>query len=171
LVPELRPSLRVTRQVQAWVEGGRSHGPTDLPCWFLCRAEGPALYGIPSDPRAEQPTWTKVALHGTPEVVDPTQAQPPPRPDELERLAVAARTWLPASEAGFTATRTCLYTTTPDEQFLVGPAPGLPGVVLAAGLSGHGFKLTPALGEALADLATGQACRFDLDFLAPDRAL
>ena len=88
----------------------------------------------------------------------------------LQTCAIQA-TWLPASEAGFTATRTCLYTTTPDEQFLVGPAPGLPGVVLAAGLSGHGFKLTPALGEALADLATGQACRFDLDFLAPDRAL
>jgi sarcosine oxidase len=171
LVPELRPRLRVTRQVQAWVEGGRDHGPSNLPCWFLCRAEGPALYGIPSDPRAEQPSWTKVALHGTTEVVDPAHAQPPPRPDELERLADAARAWLPASEAGFTAARTCLYTCTPDEQFLVGPAPGLPGVVLAAGLSGHGFKLTPALGEALADLATGHPCRFDLDFLAPDRAL
>lgn len=171
LVPQLRSGLRVTRQVQAWIEGGGTHGPRDLPCWFLCRAQGPALYGIPSDPRGEHPTWTKLALHGTPEEVDPSVPQPPPRPDELERLADAARAWLPASAAGFTAARTCLYTCTPDEQFLVGLAPGLPGVVLAAGLSGHGFKLTPALGEALADLATGHAPRFDLTFLAPGRAL
>jgi glycine/D-amino acid oxidase-like deaminating enzyme len=39
----------------------------------------------------------------------------------------------------------------------------------AAGLSGHGFKLGPALGDALADLALRDRTRLPIGFLAPKR--
>lgn len=49
--------------------------------------------------------------------------------------------------------KTCLYSTTPDEDFVVGVHPGHPQVSIACGFSGHGFKFVPVIGEILADLA------------------
>jgi len=170
LLPSLGTRLRVTRQVQAWVEGGAHHRPDALPAWFLVRDEGPALYGIPSDPHATHPGRTKLALHGSEVEADPDEPQPPPTDEELAALTEAASAWMPDLGPWVAAT-TCFYTSTPDEQFLVGPVPGRPRVFAAAGLSGHGFKLTPALGSALAALALGDAPAHPLDFLAPDREL
>ena len=51
--------------------------------------------------------------------------------------------------------RVCLYTNTPDENFIVDRRLN---VVFAAGFSGHGFKFASVIGESLADLSmTGQA--------------
>ena len=49
----------------------------------------------------------------------------------------------------------CLYTLTPDRHFLIDTLDDR--VAFAAGFSGHGFKFAPAVGEALADLATAGA--------------
>jgi sarcosine oxidase subunit beta len=48
------------------------------------------------------------------------------------------------------------YDMTPDHQPIVGPAPEAEGVWVAAGLSGHGFMMAPAVGRAVADLVRGQ---------------
>ena len=63
----------------------------------------------------------------------------------------------------------CLYTMSPDGHFFVDRHPGAPQVAFAAGLSGHGFKLAPALGEILADLATEGATPHPINFLRADR--
>ncbi len=71
--------------------------------------------------------------------------------------------WLPGLVPVPTAASTCLYTTTPDEDFLldrVGP------VVVLSPCSGHGAQFAPLIGEIAADLATGAARphpRFGLD--------
>lgn len=48
-----------------------------------------------------------------------------------------------------------IYDTTPDHEAILGPADGLPGLWLAAGFSGHGFMMAPAVGRALADWICG----------------
>ena len=63
----------------------------------------------------------------------------------------------------------CWYTLTPDQNFVVGPHPAAPRVLLACGFSGHGFKFTPVLGEALADLVVDGATRHDLTIFDPRR--
>ena len=63
----------------------------------------------------------------------------------------------------------CLYTTTPDEHFILDRVPGTDCAWVAAGLSGHGFKLAPALGEALADLAVGGSTDLPVGFLGCGR--
>lgn len=63
----------------------------------------------------------------------------------------------------------CTYTLTPDEHYVVGRLPGAERVLVACGLSGHGFKLTPVLGEALAELAVDGATRHDLALFDPGR--
>jgi sarcosine oxidase subunit beta len=48
------------------------------------------------------------------------------------------------------------YDLTPDHGEILGPAPGLPGLWLAAGFSGHGFMMAPAVGRALAAWIAGE---------------
>lgn len=63
-------------------------------------------------------------------------------------------------------TETCLYTRTPDEDFVidrVGP------IVVASPCSGHGFKFTPLIGEVLADLVTGDEPEIPLERFRADR--
>jgi monomeric sarcosine oxidase len=59
----------------------------------------------------------------------------------------------------------CLYTMSPDENFIVDVHPEHPQVTFAAGLSGHGFKFTCVLGEILADLALYGRTDHPIDFL------
>ena len=93
------------------------------------------------------------------------------RPDELAGLAGAAAGRLPAlADAGIARGVTGAYDMTPDCRPLLGEVPGRPGLVLAAGFSGTGFKISPAVGEAVAELITsGQAGHVDIGPLRPGR--
>ena len=76
--------------------------------------------------------------------------------DEASRARIVeyVERWLPGLEATPFAETTCLYTSTPSEDFLidrVGP------LVVVSACSGHGAKLAPTVGRIAADLATGQA--------------
>ena len=63
-----------------------------------------------------------------------------------------------------------LYEMTRDHNALLGEHPSLPGFVVAAGFSGHGLMLAPAVGLAIAELIGGGASRtFDVAPLAVDR--
>lgn len=65
-----------------------------------------------------------------------------------------------------------LYTMTPDSHPIIGAAPALPGLYLAVGFSGHGFKLSPAVGRGLSELIrTGKYQTLDLSPLRPTRFL
>ena len=56
-----------------------------------------------------------------------------------------------------------LYTITPDWSMIVDRAPGVEGMYLAVGGSGHSFKLAPAIGQCLAEMiATGTATTLDI---------
>jgi glycine/D-amino acid oxidase-like deaminating enzyme len=48
-----------------------------------------------------------------------------------------------------------LYDTTPDWNPVLGPLPGIEGLTVAFGFSGHGFKLSPMIGRMLAQHALG----------------
>ncbi|HAB18981.1 MAG TPA: N-methyl-L-tryptophan oxidase, partial [Verrucomicrobiales bacterium] len=64
---------------------------------------------------------------------------------------------------------TCLYTCTPDLNFVLGRHPEFPQVALAAGFSGHGFKFCSIIGEVMADLAEHGRTAHDLSLFALDR--
>ncbi len=62
------------------------------------------------------------------------------------------------------------YTLTPDAQALIGPVPGIRGLFVVTGFSGHGFKLGPSVGEGVAQLLYGEpVTALDLDFFSPTR--
>jgi sarcosine oxidase len=74
---------------------------------------------------------------------------------QLERL-------LPDAAGALREERVCLYTNTPDASFVIDHLPDEPAVIVASACSGHGFKFSSAVGEALADLATGATPRVEL---------
>jgi glycine/D-amino acid oxidase-like deaminating enzyme len=62
------------------------------------------------------------------------------------------------------------YTLTPDAQALIGPVPGIEGLFVVSGFSGHGFKLGPSVGEGVAQMLFGEpVTALDREFFAPDR--
>ena len=67
------------------------------------------------------------------------------------------------------AAKTCLYTMTPDNHFIIDRHPAIPGLVYGCCCSGHGFKFAPVIGEALADLALERTTRLPISFLSAHR--
>jgi glycine/D-amino acid oxidase-like deaminating enzyme len=61
------------------------------------------------------------------------------------------------------------YDMTPDRQAIVGRIPGRPGLLVAAGFSGHGFMMAPEIGRGLAALLAGEDPGPELAQLAPER--
>jgi glycine/D-amino acid oxidase-like deaminating enzyme len=90
----------------------------------------------------------------------------------LAGLVGAASRRVPAlADAGLVTGITGVYDMTPDGRPMLGGWPGLDGLVLAAGFSGTGFKISPAVGEAVAALVTGRpvAGSVDVTSLRPGR--
>jgi sarcosine oxidase, subunit beta len=63
-----------------------------------------------------------------------------------------------------------MYTVTPDSQAVIGPVPGVPGLLVVSGFSGHGFKLAPSIGEGVAQMLWNEpVSAFDVEFFSPER--
>ena len=73
-----------------------------------------------------------------------------------------AAPYLPGLGPRCVRSATCLYTATPDFHFLIDRHPRMPRVIVASPCSGHGFKHSAAVGEALAQMALGQATAVDV---------
>jgi len=75
------------------------------------------------------------------------------------------RTYLPHITGKISRHESCLYTVSHDENFYLDTHPEFDNVAYAAGLSGHGFKFSPVLGEVLADLVIDGKTAHNIDFL------
>ncbi|MBK7331253.1 MAG: FAD-binding oxidoreductase [Betaproteobacteria bacterium] len=83
--------------------------------------------------------------------------------DEVVHVGEQLMHRMPAFEsAGLAASWTGVYDVTPDWNPVLGPVDGVPGLHLAYGFSGHGFKLSPIVGRLVAQAALGHAPDFPL---------
>ncbi len=141
------PPLQVTQEQV--VHFPVAPGAPDLDAWPSFVHRGSWIYGL-----ATPGEGVKVAEHHTGPVVDPDARTFEPDEAAVERVRRYAAEWLPGLDTTRASATTCLYTSTPSEDFVldrVGP------VVVASPCSGHGFKFTPEIGRLLADLAVGGA--------------
>jgi sarcosine oxidase len=98
-------------------------------------------------------TGYKFAQDGSrPGVFDPDQADRPVREDVLALLREHVRQLFPGIDPEPAYAEACMYTMTPDEDFILDV---VDGVVVCGGDSGHAFKFAPLLGRLCADLAQG----------------
>lgn len=92
-----------------------------------------------------------------PRGADPDTVAATARPEELAPVVRAASRRVPAlADAGIARGVSGVYDMTPDARPLLGPVDGMDGLIIAAGFSGMGFKIAPAVGESLAGLITGR---------------
>jgi sarcosine oxidase, subunit beta len=88
-----------------------------------------------------------------------------------EELLPTAIRILPAlEEAAIAHSWVGLYEMTPDRHPIIGPVPGLAGLLLANGFSGHGFQHAPIVGRLIAEIVVdGEATTVDVSSLGFDR--
>jgi sarcosine oxidase len=173
LIPSWAPYLKVTRQLQAWINVGDNDtfSSSNMPTWYMSTPySNLPLYGIPCDPASENPRWIKFGIHVRDIPMNPSYSSPHLVSFERRELMDAAHVCL-TCEPTFELAKPCLYTMSPDAHFLVGtPREFHKKVVAAAGLSGHGFKMVPALGEMLTDMVLGEdVAKWKAEFLSPSR--
>lgn len=91
--------------------------------------------------------------------------------DAVERYSEQLVRRFPAmAKGGFIDGYASLYDVTPDWQPILGELPGVENLYCAAGSSGHGFKLAPAIGEMMADVVAEDGVGGDdIDFFSFDR--
>ncbi len=167
LVPELGPLLSVERVPLFWFEPLGDPGllaPERLPVYIVEGDEDGAFYGFPY--LADQ--GLKVARHHSGVACDPDTVDRGAKFDDEERVRRFLRRHLPSGDGPLRGTKVCLYTNTPDLDFVIDRRAEVP-VAYASACSGHGFKFASVVGEILADLVLDGGTRQSIGFLAASR--
>jgi monomeric sarcosine oxidase len=148
--------LRVLRKPLYWlgVDDAATFDVSHFPVWAAQTSAG-QFYGFP----VIDEFGLKCADHGggdptTPDTIDRTTSA-----EEAAYLVEAMRELFPQVNGRMQRSVVCMYTMTPDAHFIVDRMPGQPNVIIGGGFSGHGFKFTPAVGEALVELGENPAAR------------
>lgn len=150
LFPALGEYLAPERQVLGWFQ------PTDpgeftleeFPVFVADVPEG-NYYGFPV---FEVPGFKIGKHHHQGETGTPVQVRREPTQEDESILREFARQYVPAGTGPTMQLATCMYTNTPDRDFILDHHPDHANVVVGAGFSGHGFKFASVVGEVLADL-------------------
>ena len=160
LVPDLPVPVRATREVMAWFKprDPAPFAPGRFPVFILESRHG-MHYGFPISPSGT----VKIAKHHhRDETVYPDDPRRPVSDIDEALIRPALESHIPAANGPLAATKTCLYTVTPDRDFILDCHPGAPNIIIASPCSGHGFKFAPVIGEILADLATAGITEHDI---------
>ncbi|MCH2693732.1 MAG: N-methyl-L-tryptophan oxidase [Acidobacteriia bacterium] len=161
--------LVIRRQVLAWVKPYRSElfSPDCLPI-FAFAPRG--FYGFPNMGGG----GVKIAHHerGDPLLGYPVKV-PPVDEKDLNSLISDVSKFIPSlinpdqdPLKQIVRAKTCLYVMTPDGHCIIDRDPHNDEIIFATGFSGHGFKFSPVIAEALADLVTTEVTSLPIDFLS-----
>jgi sarcosine oxidase len=135
--------------------------PGRLPLWIWM--DDPSYYGFPC---YGEPT-VKAAEDCGGAVVTGDDRPFEPESARVTKLADFMARTLPGSGRPVRSL-TCLYTLTPDRDFVLGPVPGHEAVLVGLGAA-HGFKFAPTLGRMLSELASAGETSSDITPFRPDR--
>ena len=121
--------------------------------------------------RPEGSDLTLVGNGNTEDVVDPDTYNPRPTMSHLEDVWLRLSKRLPdLADGEFSSGYAGLYTSTPDLHPIVDGVDGIDGLYVCTGFSGHGFKLSPAVGICMAELILdGEARTVDISPLRLNR--
>jgi monomeric sarcosine oxidase len=156
LLPELKQLVRPVRKAIGWFAAPASlYGSGAFPAFIVNNGGSEEYFGFP-DIDGE---GVKVGRHDGGETAVPGASLPPfgTKPEDEGDLKSFLNLYLPKVD-GLTKGGACLYENAPGEHFLIGELPERPGIWFAGGGSGHGFKFSSSIGEALSELlATGRS--------------
>ncbi len=174
MVRGLASKLQVTRQVLAWMKPEKwdSFVWGNFPCWLI--GDGDYLYyGFPILPAEKLggPPGLKLAIHAPMgDTTDPGTIDRNPNNNDEKILTTALKKFFHGGYSETLHMKTCMYTNTPDGNFILDYLEGYDkDVVIAAGFSGHGFKFASVIGEVMADLAVKGDTALPIGFLNAGR--
>ncbi len=151
LLAALGLPIRVERKPLFWFESARPDliVPEAFPCWIAeCEIGHP--YGLP---QVDVPGH-KAGIHVGGDQADPdTLDREIHERDQSAQIGPFLEKYMNFYTGKVESAAVCMYTMTPDDDFIIDRHPEHDQVVFAAGFSGHGFKFAPVIGEHLADLA------------------
>jgi len=149
LLPHLRDRLWATAQTvfHFRVAEPAAYQPPRFPVWAAGIGDD-GWYGFP----ALADGTVKVANHGVGRPLHPDAERLVAAADEAHFRSFLQRALPALADAAVVASRLCLYSDSFDGDFLIDHDPERPGLVVACGGSGHGFKFAPALGATIADV-------------------
>ncbi|HVC41696.1 MAG TPA: N-methyl-L-tryptophan oxidase [Candidatus Saccharimonadales bacterium] len=161
--PEQLRLFTVYRQVLTWFElrpDAPDHTPGAMPVFIWGLSDGNAFYGFPAIDGTRE---IKVATEQFDSATSADEASLEVDPDEPRALhdALIGRR-LPGVSPRCLRSARCLYTVTPDANFVIDDHPDVGGVLIVSPCSGHGFKHSAGLGEAIAQRITTGASETDL---------
>ncbi len=164
LAPELAGVALPERQVVLWLETKQPKlfTPERFPVWNGQVEEG-RFYGFPEfNPGGGAPGMKFGRYHHREELVDPDAMDRTVRAEDEALLRAFAQRYFSAGAGKTLDAAVCMFTNTADEHFVLDSLPGAPQVTVAAGFSGHGFKMASVVGEIMADLAQSGETRHDI---------
>ena len=161
LVPALRDIAVPERQVLLWVQPRRPEWfrPGSFPVFNMEAAEG-RFYGFPA---YGIPGFKIGKYHHRHERVDdPDRMDRGCHPEDEMVLRAGIRRYFPDADGPVMGMKTCIFTNSPDEHFVLDVLPDSPRIAVAAGFSGHGFKFCSVVGELMAELTLDGGTRLDV---------
>ncbi len=158
--------LRVTKEQVTYFATPHPElfAPDRFPIWIWM--DDPCFYGFPifgeTGPKAGQDAGGQEVTADT-RTFEPDQAA-------LARVTDFLRRHIPKALGPIIYTKTCLYTLTPDRDFVIDAVPGHPEATIAIG-GGHGFKFASLVGRILSELAIDGRTDHDLSPFKIDRPI
>lgn len=146
--------LQVERQVHVWFAIARDaeakgwFEPERFPVFIRQSSDFGDVYGIPSLDGES----VKVGRHHQGAFTDPEHIKRRVDETDVDPLRLMTASYLKGVSGHAVRTLTCMYTNTPDHDFVIDFAPGDQRVVVVSPCSGHGFKFAPVIGDIAADL-------------------
>ena len=161
LLPGLQLPLTVKRQVLFWFgnDPADNHDrflPANMPIYIWEYTEGKMFYGFP-----DLGTGIKIAPHHRGRSIDPDHLTQDVSQQEIGEMKDIAREYLGINPV-FRTSAVCMYTNTPDENFIIDYHPAFGNIIITSPCSGHGFKFSSLTGRILSDMALGNDTGFDL---------
>ncbi len=168
LMPELKLPLTIRRQVLFWFDNANPawrtfFEPANMPIFIWEYLRGKMFYGFP-----DLGGGTKIAWHHGGRVIEPDQLRNDTTGQEIAEIKALATTHMTIDPV-YRQSQVCMYTNTPDEDFIIDCHPDHPQIIIASPCSGHGFKFSSLTGKLLGDLALRGHTDFDLSPFAIGR--
>lgn len=169
LLGDLNLEIRIRCKHQFWFQSDRIDGHVEngFPCFLMETDKQDWFYGVPAIDRLGM----KIAEHtGGTEVPSVAQQQRESDEQDLARVQGFVDKYFDFGRSRVIYHSPCMYSVSADEHFIIDQHPNHEQVAFAAGMSGHGFKFAPVIGQYLVNLLDGQSDS-QMEFLKLDRLM
>ena len=174
VAPGLELPLTVERNALFWYQPAAQpelFASDRLPVWIMELDDEHAFYGFPMVPATPDlpAQGAKVARHHGGRPVDPESVDRHATDEDEAQVREFMRRHMPLADGERLDSRVCMYTNTPDFNFVLDFHPADDRVLIASPCSGHGFKFSNIIGRICADLVLDGGTEFAIDFLSIGR--